>query len=44
MKSEIGLQASQINYLNDKAKGLEPHEKIINALFDEIHIESESDI
>ena len=37
MKSEVGLQASQINYLKEKAKSLEPHEKIINVLFDEIH-------
>ena len=38
MKSEVGLKASQINYLKEKSKCLKPHERIVNVLFDEIHI------
>lgn len=38
MKSEEGLKASQIHYLKEKSKCLKPHERIVNVLFDEIHI------
>lgn len=38
VSSEVGIKDSQVEYLKKKCQSLEPHEKVVNILFDEIHI------
>lgn len=38
IKSSVGIKDSQVEFFKKKFQHLEPHEKIINILFDEIHV------